>query len=1013
MAVANLAGSIRRDRSHIRQLWLVMLLVNLFVIGIVALILQRNHDREVAQAVVLTENYSKILEENLAGFISKIDITLRNVGQEVERQLAAGGIDDKALEATIARQGAHIPEAIGLRVVDAQGVIRHGLKDRPVSNISIADRPQFIRLRDDAQAGLVFSQPLMGRTEHTWMITLGRRIDNADGSFAGDVHAAVAVDQFIKLFAKLELGSQGNVGLWDRTTLLARFAKNDAHGASVGATTPSADLRALLDSDRRAASYHARSGVDGIARVFHFRQVGEYPLYLVVGLADKDYLDKWWSDALGIGGLAALFMLSTLISAILLGRNLQRQDAAQAALLRQDAEYTARLEESKRIAEAAWQQNALILASAAEGICGVDPAGKVIFVNPAARRMYGWAEDEGIGKDLHAETHHHKLDGDSFKDGDCPIFQTLRDGQRRHVDDSLYWRQDGTSFPVEFTVSSIEHDGVISGAVNVFRDISERKRIEAELEQHRRHLEALVEQRTSELMQTEARASHILDSSADGLYGIDRDGIITFINPAACAILGYSAEQLVGQPAHALFHHSKADGSPYPVDECPSNNALRLGDKVRVDDEVYWHADGHAVPVMYATHPMFVAGAITGAVTSFVDVSVQRAAAQAREAALVAAESLARARREFLANMSHEIRTPLNGVLGFAEIGSRNYQDSERARDAFDKIQMSGKRLLGVINDILDFSRIESGKLSIEQTEVVLAEVVNHALDLVRDSARAKHLALRVEMAPDLPRTCLSDPLRMGQVLLNILANAVKFTEAGSVTLSLACRHGWLVFRIVDTGIGMDAAQLGQLFNPFQQADASATRRFGGSGLGLAISKRILELMEGDIRVESQPRAGTSIEFRLPCVSGSVAPAEVEADAIGAAPEKPLAGLAILVVDDEGINRLILDEMLSEYGARVVTVGNGREAVERVASDGPAAFDAVLMDIQMPEMDGYEAALRILELAPDLPVIAQTAHAFSAELEKCLASGMVGHVTKPISVEALLKVLGEHVLSAV
>ncbi|PKO37186.1 MAG: hypothetical protein CVU33_14455 [Betaproteobacteria bacterium HGW-Betaproteobacteria-6] len=993
----------------IGKLWLGTLLVNLFVFGIVGLIIERNHQREVAQAVSLTENYAKILEEALVGFISKIDLTLHTVGAEVERQLAGGGINDKMLDALVARQDALIPEALGLRVVNAQGVIRNAVKSVLVPQVSIADRPQFIRLRDDPLAGLVFSKPIVGRAAGKWLITLGRRVNYPDGRFAGDVHVAVAVDHFIDMFAKLDLGDHGNIGLWDKTTLLARYTRDDTRGATVGNTTPSSNLRGLLDSGRRAANYHAPSGVDGISRGYHFRQIGNYPLYLVVGLADQDYLHKWWRDTLGILMLAGLFTLATLVSATLIGRNLRRQAADEAALARQTAEYTRRLEASNSAAEAAWRQSELILASAAEGICGVDMAGKVIFVNPAARRMFGWSDNEGVGKNLHAETHHHQVDGSVFDEGDCPVYQTLRDGQRRHVEDSLYWRQDGSSFAVEFTVSPIERDGQISGAVNVFRDISERKLIEAELERHRRNLEELVQQRTSELIQTEARASHILDSSADGLYGIDRAGIVTFMNPAGCAILGYTQEQVVGRLAHTLFHHSKADNSPYPSAECPSYKSLRQGDKIRVDDEVYWHADGHPVPVMYATHPMIQDGEITGAVTSFVDVSVQRAAMQAREVALVAAENLAKIRREFLANMSHEIRTPLNGVLGFAEIGARNYLNSDKARDAFTKIKSSGQRLLGVINDVLDFSKLDAGKLNIEHTEVVIEQVVASTLELVRDRAGAKGLALQVDLAPDLPRTCLSDPLRMGQVLLNVLTNAVKFTEAGSVTLSLSCQDGMLIFRVADTGIGMDAEQLDLLFNPFQQADASSTRKFGGSGLGLAISKRILELMDGEIRVDSQLGVGTCVEFRLPCVTSppAVAPSAAPEDA-AAAGGKPLAGVSILVADDESINRQVLQEILIAHGASVVSVGDGRAAVEQVLGNGPGAFDVVLMDIQMPGMDGYEAASEILEVAPQLPIIAQTAHAFREELDRCLAAGMVSHVTKPINADALIRVIREN-----
>ena len=1009
---ASPSASIPRRRHFIRWLWGGTLLLNLCVIGLVGMIVDQRRDSDINQARVLTENYSRILEENLLGLISKVDLSLRTVSDEVARQAAAGGIDQSGIEALIARQDAYVPESVGLRVTDADGAIRYAVSDVKVSDVNIADRPHFTLLRDHPEAGLAFSKPLTGRISGKWLLVLARRID-LNGKFGGVAMAAVPVRHFIDLFAKVDLGEHGNVGLWDVDTLIARFARDDRQGATVGSTTPSADLRALLASGKESAFYLARSGVDGTLRTYHFRKVGQHPLYLVVGIAEQDYLSDWRSDTQGIAGLATLFVLATLLSAWQIGRNWQRREADRETRRRQAAEYTARLEESNRSAEAAWLQREQILQSAAEGICGVDPDGKVIFVNPAARRMYGWAEDEGAGLDLHAETHHHTADGQPLPGADCPVSLTLIDGQRRHVGDSLYWRRDGSSFPVEFTVSPIERDGRITGAVNVFRDISERKRIEGELAEHRQRLEELVAQRSAALLQTEAQASLILESTADGLYGIDAKGVITFVNPAACALLGYAAEQMVGQSAHALLHHSRADGTPYPAVDCPSYGALRLGDKVRVDDEVYWHADGHPIPVMYATHPMVRNGEIVGAVTSFVDVSLQRAAAEAREQALAAAENLAQVRREFLANMSHEIRTPLNGILGFAEIGHRNADNGDKAREAFGKIRSSGQRLLGVINDILDFSRIEAGKLKIEQTEVAIGELVDNAVELVRQWAEAKQLGLRVELADNLPVACLSDPLRMGQILLNILSNAVKFTEQGSISLAVDWRDDRLHFRVADTGIGMDAGQLATLFNPFQQGDASATRRFGGSGLGLAISRRILDLMGGEIRVDSQLGVGTVVEFEFPCVvcEGPVLP-QSRPEPSPEVRSRSLAGLSVLVVDDEAINRMVLEAYLTEHGAHAVMADDGREALAQVEAGGAGAFDVVLMDIQMPGMDGYEATRRIREIAPGLPVIAQTAHAFSEERDKCLAAGMTGHLAKPVDIEALVAVLQPYVKAA-
>lgn len=397
-------------------------------------------------------------------------------------------------------------------------------------------------------------------------------------------------------------------------------------------------------------------------------------------------------------------------------------------------------------------------------------------------------------------------------------------------------------------------------------DSRARKQAELDLKEHRDSLELLVQERTNALQATEARASHLLYASADGLIGIDCEDRITFINPAGCEMLGYRAEDVIGVLAHPLFHHSRTDGTPYPKEECPNRLSLASGITVRIDNEVFWHADGHPIPVMYAMHPMLEDGVITGGVISFVDMTTQHAAAQAREQALIAAENLARIRSEFLSNMSHEIRTPLNGVLGFARIGQRNYENSEKALNAFTKILESGDRLLGVVNEILDFSKLEAGKMRIEHVNVSLHEVLRQSADLVSELARAKKLELSLELAPSLPTMCVSDPLRLGQILLNLLTNAVKFTEKGKIALAAERVGDNLIFSVTDTGIGMSAEQLSLLFNPFHQVDASHSRRFGGTGLGLAICKRLLELMEGEIWVESEAEVGSLFAFRVPYV---------------------------------------------------------------------------------------------------------------------------------------------------
>ena len=308
------------------------------------------------------------------------------------------------------------------------------------------------------------------------------------------------------------------------------------------------------------------------------------------------------------------------------------------------------------------------------------------------------------------------------------------------------------------------------------------------------------------------------------------------------------------------------------------------------------------------------------------------------------------------------------------------------------------------VNEILDFSKIDAGKLRIEAAEMCIEDVLDGALELVADRARAKGLALRLQKDASLPSHCISDPLRLRQILLNLLTNAVKFTERGEVTLQAKRQGDQLVFSVTDTGIGMSAEQLEHVFNPFQQADGSTTRRFGGTGLGLAICKRLLELMHGRIGVESRPGVGSRFEVRLPHVAPTSAPRSLDAGA-ATLPDRPLEGISILLAEDNEINQMVLEGNLTHDGARLVIVSDGASAVQRVATDGPGAFDIALMDIQMPVMDGYEAARRIRQFAPQLPIIGQTAHAFDEDRERCLAAGMVGYIAKPIDPQELVRLV--------
>ena len=381
------------------------------------------------------------------------------------------------------------------------------------------------------------------------------------------------------------------------------------------------------------------------------------------------------------------------------------------------------------------------------------------------------------------------------------------------------------------------------------------------------------------------------------------------------------------------------------------------------------------------------------------------------EAARHHAEEATRAKSMFLANMSHEIRTPMNAIIGMAHLALKTPL-SPKQRDYIDKIHTAGVSLLGVINDILDFSKIEAGKLDVESVDFDLDEVLANVSAVTAGRAYEKGLDFQFDIPPQVPRHLRGDPLRLGQVLINLLNNAVKFTEAGSVSLtaktdSQSESQVTLAFTVQDTGIGMGPEQTAMLFQAFTQVDGTNTRRFGGTGLGLSISRKLVEMMGGQISVDSAPSHGSTFRFTVQ-LQRSALPSPVQS----AEPQAPtvmpnFAGIRVLLVEDNEINQQIAVELLQAAGVVVDVAGDGREALDLLFAPDKPAYDLVLLDVQMPHMDGYATirAIRAETRFAELPVVAMTAHALIEERERCIASGMNDHLAKPISPHQLFEMV--------
>jgi PAS domain S-box-containing protein len=531
-------------------------------------------------------------------------------------------------------------------------------------------------------------------------------------------------------------------------------------------------------------------------------------------------------------------------------------------------------------------------------------------------------------------------------------------------------------------------------------------------------------QRTLEIANARVRA--IFDSAGEGLHGIDMKGNIVFENPAAAAMLGWDSRELIGQPAHALMHHTRADGTAYPATECHIHATRVDGVSRHVEDEMFWRKDGTGFPVAYTSAAMRNdAGEVTGVVVSFRDITEQRTAEQALIAARNAAERANSAKDSFLATMSHEIRTPLGGLLGMLELLSLSPLNPDQG-EVLQAARDSGRSLLRILNDILDWSKIEEGKLELAPRPTSIASLVAEVANTYARVASANSVILSSAADPRLSPALVVDPLRLSQVLNNFVSNAIKFShEGGRIELRAELvehREDAEVLRISvqDHGIGIAPEVQQRLFQSYGQASAETARMYGGTGLGLAICRRLADLMEGCIAVDSAPGRGStfSITLTLPITQAVVEPAPGPAAIDLATTEfaPPLvAGLAaadaprVLVVDDHPVNRKLLALQLGLLGLRAGIAENGEVALARWREGG---YALVITDCHMPVLDGYALtrAIRSIEAAearPRTPVFAWTANALAAEKENCRLAGMDELLVKPTELARLRTVLAK------
>ncbi len=636
-----------------------------------------------------------------------------------------------------------------------------------------------------------------------------------------------------------------------------------------------------------------------------------------------------------------------------------------------------------------------------------DAKGVIQIFNVGAERMLGYAAAEVMNQITPADISdpdelvaRAKALSIEFATPIAPGFEALVFKASRGIEDVYeltYIRKDGSRFPAVVSVTALrDAPGAIIGFLLIGTDNTARQQVEEE--------RMKLDQR---LRDQHFYTRSLIESNIDALMTTDPRGIITDVNKQTEALTGCTRDELIGAPFKNYFtdpHRAEA-GIKRVLSEGKVTN-YELTARAR---------DGRLTVVSYNATTFHDRDRILqGVFAAARDITERKQYEESLREATHRAEQANLAKSEFLANMSHEIRTPMNAVIGLSYLLGETALDPSQ-RGLMDKVKLANKSLLTVLNDVLDLSKIEAGELIIERAAFSLGQLLKDLAEVMAVQAQVKSIGFEIDTPSDLPVALDGDAVRLHQILTNLLSNAIKFTEQGGIKLRVqvvaaSAERITLCFAVQDTGIGIAPEVQAGLFVPFAQADASITRRFGGTGLGLSIVKRLVKLMGGEVGLDSTPGLGS--EFKVTLDFGLASPqalARLEAAPAGPG-ERALRGVRVLVVDDSEINLDVTQRILELEGAQVRLARNGQEAFDRLQAE-PQAIDVVLMDVQMPVLDGHDATRRIrreLQLT-ELPIIALTAGALSSERQRASAAGMDDYLVKPFDAQALVGSILRHV----
>lgn len=583
-----------------------------------------------------------------------------------------------------------------------------------------------------------------------------------------------------------------------------------------------------------------------------------------------------------------------------------------------------------------------LLDSTAEGIYTINLSGKCSLVNASAARILGYeSASDLLGRNMHGLIHGRYPDGTPYPPSNCPILQAVTAGEPVHVEDEFFWRADGTMFPVEYWSHPIVLGMQVTGAVVTFLDITERRRAERDRAFH----------------------SAMVDSSYDAIIGKNSQGIITSWNSGAEAVYGYTRAEAIGNTIGFVLPAGIQEEEP------EIQQAVEQGEGLQAFEVLRRRKDGRVIPVSITLSPIHdAAGAMIGTSSIERDITERKRTEAELLRAKETAERANQARAEFLANVSHELRTPMNAIIGMTQLALGEELSAE-LRDYISTANDSAHALLALLNDILDFSKLEAGRFTIEYEPFSLRALLDDTVKTLAVRAFENGIEFACEFPRGGPDDLVGDPVRLRQVLTNLISNAVKFTDTGEVHVCVRVvehddRKCQLQFSVRDTGIGIPLKYHRRILEPFTQVDPSPSRRYGGTGLGLAICNELISAMGGTLQVESEPDRGSCFSFELGFEPAPAAPAPV----VDAAPLASLRHERVLLIVENETNRRILTEMLESWSIQVEPAADGTQALAKfAAAPAEAPFRLLVLDAIMPRTDGFDLLHRLHEIAAEVP----------------------------------------------